>query len=92
MTNLVERLNFNGFNGSENVLHRTRRWTVERNEAAARIAELEGALLTARNDALNEAADATQELARSSDNDVEDAFNDGLTECHDAIEALKAKP
>ena len=41
MTNLVERLNFNGFNGSENVLHRTRRWTVERNEAAARIAELE---------------------------------------------------
>jgi BMFP domain-containing protein YqiC len=42
--NLIERLNFNGFNWKENVLHRTRRWTVERAEAAARIAELEAAL------------------------------------------------
>jgi hypothetical protein len=45
MSNLVERLKFNGFSGTENVLHRTRRWTVERNEAAARIAELEAALM-----------------------------------------------
>jgi hypothetical protein len=40
MSNLIERLKFNGFNGKENVLHRTRRWTVERADAAARIAEL----------------------------------------------------
>lgn len=38
---LVNRLGFHGFNGSENVLHRTRRWTVERLEAKARIEELE---------------------------------------------------
>jgi hypothetical protein len=44
MINLVERLKFNGFSGKENVLHRTRRWAVERSEAAARIAELEAAL------------------------------------------------
>jgi BMFP domain-containing protein YqiC len=51
MTNLVERLKFNGFSGTENVLHRTRRWTVERNEAAARIEELEAALEKAENKA-----------------------------------------
>jgi hypothetical protein len=44
MSNLIERLKFNGFNGKENVLHRTRRWTVERAEAAERIAELESYL------------------------------------------------
>jgi hypothetical protein len=49
-------------------------------------------LAASRDTALQEAADATQELARSSDNDVEDAFNDGLTECHDAILALRATP
>ena len=42
MTGLIERLKFNGFSGTENMLHRTRRWTIERNEASARIAELEG--------------------------------------------------
>jgi hypothetical protein len=49
-------------------------------------------LAQARDTVLQDAADATQELARSSDNDVEDAFNDGLTECHDAILALRATP
>ena len=42
----------------------------------------------ARKDTLQEAADATQELAISSDNDVEGAYNDGLTECHNAITSL----
>ena len=54
--NLLSRLDDNGLHGSENNLHRVRRWTIERKEAAARIRELESIVETVERDTLERAA------------------------------------
>jgi hypothetical protein len=69
---LQERLRYHKFHGTENVLHRTRRWTVERMEAADALAASDATIA-----ALVEALDDTLNSPKGSIPHSADRFYDG---------------
>jgi hypothetical protein len=69
---LQERLRYHKFHGTENVLHRTRRWTVERMEAADALAASDATIA-----ALVEALDDITGRAEFARSYQDDKFNFG---------------